>query len=190
MEVEMNKIFTMPWHHSYETLSDEQLIRKAIKKDDMAFLELMKRYEGYFCQIAYRYVKDEQQMLDLIQELTYRGLVTLHQLKEPQYFKTWMTKVLMNLALDELKKKETVPLGENLFKVSQEHVLIEQRLDLEKAMLTLRPDYRAVLELKYFKDLSIEEIASQLGISPNTVKSHLKRGKDALNSQFKEEWIG
>lgn len=61
------------WEQRYSQLSEVRLVKRAMKKDDLAFLELMKRYEGYFTQIAYRYVKNEQDVMDLIQELAYRG---------------------------------------------------------------------------------------------------------------------
>lgn len=80
----------------------------------MAFLELMRRYENYFIQMAYRYVKNEQDVMDLIQELAYRGLLNIHQLKEPKYFKTWMTRILINLAMNLWHKVELNELGEDL----------------------------------------------------------------------------
>ena len=55
------------WEQRYSQLSEVRLVKRAMKKDDLAFLELMKRYEGYFTQIAYRYVKNEQDVMDLIQ---------------------------------------------------------------------------------------------------------------------------
>lgn len=50
------KIFR--WEQRYSQLSEVQLVRRAMKKDDLAFLELMRRYEKYFMQMAYRYVKN------------------------------------------------------------------------------------------------------------------------------------
>ena len=50
----MKKVIMMPWCRDYSQLEEVQLVKKAMKQDDLAFLELMKRYEGYFTQIAYR----------------------------------------------------------------------------------------------------------------------------------------
>lgn len=186
----MKRKFFKLWQPPYEGLSDEELVKKAMRQDDHAFLELMKRYEGYFCQMAYRYVKTEEEMLDLIQELTYKALTTLSQLKEPKYFKTWMTRILMNLALDEIKKQELITLNDQLTSSLSYEFQMDERLDLEQALSQIRPDYEAVLKLKYFKDLSIDEIARELDLSPNTVKSHLKRGKEALGYQLKEGYKG
>ena len=70
----MKKVIMMPWCRDYSQLEEVQLVKKAMKQDDLA---LMKRYEGYFTQIAYRYVKNDQEVLDLIQELAYKGLLTI-----------------------------------------------------------------------------------------------------------------
>ena len=185
-EDEMKKVIMMPWCRDYSQLEEVQLVKKAMKQDDLAFLELMKRYEGYFTQIAYRYVKNDQEVLDLIQELAYKGLLTIGQLKEPKYFKTWMTKILMNLALDSIQKVDFLELDEGMMK--HHHVFsIEEKIDLHEAIKNLRPEYQSVIHLKYFDDLSIEEIATQLGMSSNTIKSHLRRGKRELRLMLKEE---
>lgn len=182
----MKKVMMMPWCRNYSKLEEVQLVKMAMKQDDLAFLELMKRYEGYFTSIAYRYVKNEQEVLDLIQELAYKGWLTIEKLKEPKYFKTWMTKILMNLALDSIQKIEFLELDEGLMGVNQNH-LIDEKIDLYEAIKLLRPEYQSVIQLKYFKDLSIDEIASQLGMSSNTVKSHLRRGKRELRFMLREE---
>ncbi len=119
----------------------------AMKQDDLAFLELMKRYEGYFTSIAYRYVKNEQEVLDLIQQLAYKGWLTIKQLKEPKYFKTWMTKILMNLALDSIQKVEFLELDEGLMGDNQNY-LIDEKIDLHEAIKLLRPEYQSVIQLK------------------------------------------
>lgn len=185
-EDEMKKVMMMPWCRNYSKLEEVQLVKMAMKQDDLAFLELMKRYEGYFTSIAYRYIKNEQEVLDLIQELAYKGWLTIKQLKEPKYFKTWMTKILMNLALDSIQKIEFLELDEALMGDNQNH-LIDEKIDLHEAIKMLRPEYQSVIQLKYFKDLSIDEIASQLGMSSNTVKSHLRRGKRELRFMLREE---
>ena len=63
---------------------------------------------------------------------------------------------------------------------------IEEKIDLHEAIKNLRPEYQSVIHLKYFDDLSIEEIATQLEMSSNTVKSHLRRGKRELRLMLKE----
>ena len=178
------KIFR--WEQRYSQLSEVQLVKRAMKKDDLAFLELMRRYENYFIQMAYRYVKNEQDVMDLIQELAYRGLLNIHQLKEPKYFKTWMTRILINLAMNLWHKVELNELGEDL-EAPSKGCLIEERMDLNRAIQKLRPDYQSVIKMHYFEDLSIEDISIRLQLQPNTVKSHLRRGKKALETMLKED---
>lgn len=89
----MNKIFTIPWHKSIEELSEVNLAKRAIKGDSNAFTELMKHHKAYFYRMTYRYVKNEQLGLGIVQETTYQGLLKIHQLTHANYFKTWMTKI-------------------------------------------------------------------------------------------------
>lgn len=175
------------WEERYSQLSEVRLVKRAMKKDDLAFLELMKRHEGYFTQIAYRYVKNEQDVMDLIQELAYRGLLNIHQLKEPNYFKTWMTRILINLAMNSFQKVELNELGEEI-EAPHKGCLIEERIDLSQAIQKLRPEYRSIIKMYYFEDLSIEDISIRLQMKPNTVKSHLRRGKKELEMMLKEEY--
>lgn len=57
-----------------------------------------------FYRIAYAYVKNEQDALDIVSEATYKGLKSLHTLKSPEYFDTWMTRIIINTAADYLRK--------------------------------------------------------------------------------------
>lgn len=60
-------------------------------------------------------------------------------------------------------------------------------MDLNRAIQKLRPDYQSVIKMHYFEDLSIEDISIRLQLKPNTVKSHLRRGKKALETMLKED---
>ena len=77
----MKKVIMMPWCRDYSQLEEVQLVKKAMKQDDLAFLELMKRYEGYFTQIAYRYVKNDQEVFRFNTRTSYKGLLTIGQLR-------------------------------------------------------------------------------------------------------------
>ena len=83
------------------------------------------------------------------------------------------------------RTEDFLELDEGMMK--HHHVFsIEEKIDLHEAIKNLRPEYQSVIHLKYFDDLSIEEIATQLGMSSNTVKSHLRRGKRELRLMLKE----
>lgn len=183
----MERVMTMPWHQSIEELSEINLAKRAIKGDSNAFTELMKRHKAYFYRMAYSYVKNEQQALDIVQETTYQGLLKIHQLTQAHYFKTWMTKILIHIAIKEIGNYQSLTSIEACSEIKEttKVLAIEDKLDLYDAIDTLRPEYRTVIILKYFNDYTIDEIASLMDLSSNTVKSHLKRARVELSQLLK-----
>lgn len=177
---------------SYQALSDENsetfLIKKAINGDAESFTELMKIYKTYLYKIAFSYVKDEQKALDILQECVYRALLNIEKLKKPKFFKTWITKILINVSINYIQKESKIVYLENGVPEKPQHssLHIEDKLDLYDAIDCLREDYKTVIVLKYFNDLSINDISSIMELPINTVKSHLKRAKDELRQILKE----
>lgn len=90
----MDRVLVIPWVKKVEEVSERQLAKKAIRGDHDAYGELLKRHKAYFYKMAFSYVKEQQVALDIVGEMTYLGLMKIHQLKNPDYFKTWMTKIL------------------------------------------------------------------------------------------------
>lgn len=183
----MERVMTMTWHKSIEELSEINLAKRAIKGDSNAFTELMKRHKAYFYRMAYSYVKNEQLALDIVQEATYQGLLKIHQLTHANYFKTWMTKILIHIAIKEIGRCQSLTSIEECSEIKEtpKVLAIEDKLDLYDAIDTLRPEYRTAIILKYFNDYTIDEIASLMDLSSNTVKSHLKRAKLELSQVLK-----
>ena len=148
----------------------------------------MKIYKTYLYKIAFSYVKDEQKALDILQECVYRALLNIEKLKKPKFFKTWITKILINVSINYIQKESKIVYLENGVPEKPQHssLHIEDKLDLYDAIDCLREDYKTVIVLKYFNDLSINEISSIMELPINTVKSHLKRAKDELRQILKE----
>ncbi|MGL4372274.1 MAG: sigma-70 family RNA polymerase sigma factor [Turicibacter sp.] len=161
----------------------------AISGDAQAYTELLQLYKVYLYKMAFSYVKDEQKALDLVQECTYKGFVSIHKLKNPQYFKTWITKILINEALFMVRKDSKVVYLDEGFPLadSKSSLSIETKLDLYDAMDQIRPEYKTVIILKYFNDLGVEQISQMMDLPVNTVKSHLNRAKAELKILLKEE---
>ena len=96
------KIISLPWQKIKEEPLDITLAKKAKNGDSDAFTELYKIHKIYLYKIAYSYVKDENKALDIMQECAYKGFFYIHKLKNPNIFKTWITRVLINVAIDYL----------------------------------------------------------------------------------------
>lgn len=189
----MENIFSYPFQMKKEKSLDVHLAKLAIKGDSEAYTELLQHHSVYLYKLAYSYVKNEQQALDIIQETTYKGFIHIKKLQNPTYFKTWISRILINEAMDLMKKENQLVSLDNVGVMSEKEksVCIETKLDLYDAMDLLRPDYKTVIILKFFNDLSVDEIAKLMDISSNTVKSHLRRAKaqlkELLTEEFKDE---
>ncbi|MGL5347974.1 MAG: sigma-70 family RNA polymerase sigma factor [Peptostreptococcaceae bacterium] len=183
----MLNVSRFPLARSRESL-EIKLAKDSIKGDSKAYTELVKLYKSDLYKIAYSYVKDEQKALDILQETTYKGLLNIKKLKEATFFKTWMTRILINIAIDYSKKESNVVYLEEEHKLIQNEkcVSIEEKLDLYDAIDSLRENYKMVIILKYFNDMTEEQVASVMDIPINTVKSHLRRARLQLKEILKE----
>ena len=161
---------------------------KSIKTNCASFEKLLLQYKSYLYKVAYTYVKDKQVALDILQETSFKAWLNIHTLKDEEKFKPWITKILVNTALNYIKKESKVIYmeDENSIIYSEKSISIEEKLDLYDAIDLLKPKYKTVIILKYFDDMKIEYISYVLNTPENTVKSHLKRAKESLSSILKE----
>lgn len=141
------------------------------------FIKMIEKNKKEFYKLAISYVKTEANALDMMGEATYQALVSLSGVREPKYLKTWFYRILINTCKSFLKKSRNLVYGDDLLdQLSSRPEVHEEWLDLHDAVLDLPPKYREVIQLKYFNQLSIEEITKVLHRNPNTVKSLLRRG--------------
>ena len=161
---------------------------KSIKTNCASFEKLLLQYKSYLYKVAYTYVKDKQVALDILQETSFKAWLNIHTLKDEEKFKPWITKILVNTALNYIKKESKVIYmeDENSIIYSEKSISIDEKLDLYDAIDLLKPKYKTVIILKYFDDMKIEDISYVLNTPENTVKSHLKRAKESLSDILKE----
>ncbi|MEW4371359.1 sigma-70 family RNA polymerase sigma factor [Paenibacillus kandeliae] len=149
----------------------------ACKGDEEAFYQLVSMHRRKLYGIAYGYMHNEQDALDMLQETVCRGLLQCRKLRNPERFIPWLIRIMINCCMDELKRKRrSVPLMEHHTDQSMVEMKNEDRLDLEHALQRLQPKYRHVLILKYYNDLTLTEIASILERPEGTVKTWLHQG--------------
>ena len=167
--------------------------KNSIKNNSEVFEELLLQYKSYLYKVAYTYVKDKEAALDILQEASFKAWLNIHTLKDEEKFKPWITKILVNTAINYIRKESKVIYiddenqiisSENI--VSKKAISLEEKLDLYKAIDLLKPKYKTVIILKYFDDMKIEDISYVLDVPINTVKSHLKRAKESLSDILKE----
>lgn len=159
-----------------------ELVRRAIKQDEAAFEQLILLHSEQLYRTAYVYVKNEQDALDVVQETVYKAFISIGQVKEPKYFVTWLTKILIRNCYRVLNQQTAV--ADLIEQIPVKESSREEHLDLIDALSHLRKEYRDVLVLFYFHDVPMKEIASFIGITLNTVKTYLKRGREELKKQL------
>lgn len=166
--------------------SNDKLVKKAIKGNDQAFLQLMKLYKIDLYKTALSFLRNEEEAIEAIQEVTYRAYKSIRTVKDVSYFKTWLVRIMINYCNDQLKKKKRVILNEEILHiqgVTEDH----QRMELKDAMMGLDERSREILTLKYFHDMKIKEIASTMQCPEGTVKTWLNKALSALREKLEEK---
>lgn len=141
------------------------------------FARRMEESQAKFYRLAYCYVKNEHDALEIVSEAAYRGFIHLGRLEKPEFFDTWMSRIVINCACDLLKKQNRFDFHEpdDSLPAKEEELSVDDRLDLYQALDALSPDEKSLIILKYFEDRSFREISSILKLPESTVKTRLYR---------------
>lgn len=128
-------------------------------------------------QYAFCYVKDEHDALDIVSDTVYKAYISYPKLKDKDYFETWITRILINTALDHCRKgSKVLPMDILPEQVMQESsVSREEQWDLYDALDTLEDEKKAFIILRFFEDKSFREIAEIYQMPEGTVKSKVYR---------------
>lgn len=161
----------------------EEQVKLAINQDEKAFEYLMNISKEGLYRIAFAYSKNEQDALDILQETVYKAYISIYKLKEPKYFKTWISKILINNAIDFINKKKKInyladTLSDESHYYKENH--IEEKLDILSYIDKLEDKYKNIIFLKYFQDLTIAEISQVMDCPIGTVKTHLNKALSSL----------
>ncbi|HFE9702494.1 TPA: sigma-70 family RNA polymerase sigma factor [Clostridium perfringens] len=172
-------------------LNEIRLIKESMKGNKESFGILIKNNKEYLYKMAFLYVKDEQDALEVIHETVYRAFLNIEKLKKAKFFNTWITRILINVSIDFLKKKgknemldESTPIRKERYEIST-----EEKLDLYNAIDLLNDNYKTVIIMMYFNDMKIKDISKVMEIPENTVKTYLRRAKQALGEVLKEGYL-
>jgi len=172
-------------------LNEIRLIKESMKGNKESFGILIKNNKEYLYKMAFLYVKDEQDALEVIHETVYRAFLNIEKLKKAKFFNTWITRILINVSIDFLKKKgknemldESTPIRKERCEIST-----EEKLDLYNAIDLLNDNYKTVIIMMYFNDMKIKDISKVMEIPENTVKTYLRRAKQALGEVLKEGYL-
>ncbi|MCD7908781.1 MAG: sigma-70 family RNA polymerase sigma factor [Clostridium sp.] len=138
---------------------------------------LLENYETYY-RLAYSYVRQEQDALDIVQEGAYKAIRDCKTVKNPDYLSTWVYRIMINAALDLIRKRKREELSDNLPEAVWEDSYRD--MDLSDVLERLDERSRTVVILRYFEDMKLEDIARIVGDNLNTVKARLYRALKKL----------
>jgi len=184
---------------SAKALEDFDLIDKAIiQKDQQAFASLMDRYRKPVYHMILKMVRNVDDAEDLTIEAFAKAFKNLHRFKKDYTFSTWLFRIATNNSIDFIRKKklETMSLDTSFTDDSGEAVSIDvldkglnpqeetiksQKIELIQMFVTRLPaKYQRLVRLRYFDELSYEEIAEELDAPLGTVKAQLHRARELM----------
>lgn len=164
--------------------------RLTLKKEKIIEEILLQNYDSYY-RLAYSYVKNEMDAGDIVQNGAYQAIRKADTLREEQYAATWVYRIMLNEIFKvyqtskKEKRNETADISEMEETIGQEDVY--ENLDLQRALNGLSKEDKAVVEMKYFEELKLSEIAQILGENISTVKSRLYRSLKKLRLELEAE---
>ncbi len=162
----------------------ENLIKEAKMGNPDAFAKLMQSQMQNMYKAARSILYSDEDIADAISDTILTCWEKLSQLNHDQYFRTWMTRILINKCNDILRKQKHLFFSEELPDVSVYDTQIEN-MEWQEALNSLDEKYRLVMILYYVEGFKTSEISQILEISESTVRSRLSRGR----AQLAEEYI-
>lgn len=146
---------------------------------------LLQNYDSYY-RLAYSYVQNEADAGDIVQNGAYRAIRGSHTVEKTEYAATWVYRIMLNeiFRFCKVRNKNLVSLEEMPIEEGKEDVYKD--VDLHRAINMLSPEDKAVVQLRFFEDKKLEDIAKILGENVSTVKSRLYRSMKKLRLELEE----
>ena len=174
--IRMNQIFAKE-DLILKFFSGKEKKHTAESNDDLIERLLLENYNRYY-HLAYSYVHNPDDASDIVQNGAYLAIKNSASLRQPEYAATWIYRILLNEIFHHLKRPDTISYEDSLIAEGKPDQY--QDLDLRTALDSLSPEDKAIVELRYFEDLKIEDIARVLNENVNTIKSRLYRSMQKL----------
>lgn len=188
---------------------DYELVQKALMGDEKAFTRLLSRYKDAIYFMLLKMVNNRNDAEDLTLEAFGKAFKNLHQYSPTYAFSTWLFKIASNNCIDFLRRKkgtyvaienngdsgdnsEAVKLKSKELNPEEKLIRQQKAILLHRIVRRLKPRYRTLVELRYFREFSYEEIAKELDIPLGTVKAQLFRAREMLfklieNTEMRKE---
>lgn len=150
---------------------------------------LIENREAHY-RLAFSYVRNKENALDIIQESIVKALQSIDGLKDISYLKTWFYRILVNTSLDFIRKHKRMTVTDDTIL----HALLAHSedeltdIDLQNLLDQLDPLEKTIILLRFFEDMKIDEVAAVLNENSNTIKTKLYRTLKKLRVEIGEEF--
>lgn len=154
------------------------------------FNEKYNKYCTLIYRTAYQYLFNADAAEDIVQEVFVKLFTHHKSFNDDEHEKAWLLRITINLCKNALKSKsnnnltfdDEIRLDDNSFEDTS-----DTRIDIVKSIKALTPEQRAVIYLYYYEGFTVKEIARITKCKENTVKSHLKRARQALKNDIERD---
>lgn len=157
---------------------DTLLVKRAKEQDMEAFVQLIEKYKTSLYKVAKSYLGREEDVADAMQDTVLSAYEHIQELKHASYFKTWLTRILINHCTNILRQQKRCMVSEKLLENACS--IAEDDREFYELISELPEDYRMIFLLYYGEEFHTKEIAQILELNENTVKSRLRRGREKL----------
>ena len=154
---------------------------------ELEFAARAEKLKGRLYRTALLYLGGEHAALDAVDEAVYKGLVACGTLREPDYFDTWLTRILINVCNTELRRRRREQTVEELPETAAE--AFSDALPLKEAVRRLPRELRAVIVLRYFSGYTLTETAQALELPVGTVSTRQRRALALLRLELTEQEV-
>lgn len=186
---------------------DLELVARANNGDQKAYAELMTRYKDAIYFMLLKMINNKTDAEDLTIEAFGKAFKNLSQYSPHYAFSTWLFKIASNNCIDYLRKKRSnvISIDRNFVDEKdtepqvqlrdetpdpEENLIRSQKAVLMRTIVQkLKPRYRTLIELRYFKEYSYEEISEELGLPLGTVKAQLFRARELLYNTLRNSEV-
>ena len=148
------------------------------------FVRQAEGLKGRLYRTALLYLGSETAAVDAVDEAVYRGYLARKKLRQPEFFATWLTRILINVCNAELRRKKWETATDALPETAVEEF---DALPLKEAVERLPQELRAVIVLRYFTGLTLAETAAALDVPPGTVSTRQRRGLSLLRLELEDK---
>lgn len=162
--------------------------KKRFNEEDV-ITEFIRGNKEDFYRLAYSYVKNSEDALDIVQDSIHKAIRSSHSLQDFSLLKSWFYRIVVNTSLDFLRKHKRVSIVDTqtmeiIRSGTEDHY---ENFDLERALDQLAPEYKSIIILRYFEDLKIDEVADVLNENVNTIKTRLYKALKLLRIELTNE---